>query len=265
MTNPKHERTAPAHPVPAWAPIAGAAFGAATLIFFMGLIVMSMMGRPLLCENRFLVIITLAFGAAMGSSFLGGSAAASGSLPIRYAESHPVSFSVAGGIAVLILVLFFGNYFYGSDKCSDIKAREAVRGSVILRDGFSHYDQSGFRFAKAVVVGWDANTADILAAKPPDADQAMFFLPYDAEHFKNPELDRNAVAGIARMDVSAMDDVSTCPSEGYKHHWFRVEAGQIYCIRTRSGKDYVIIRVDTVEPDRIGFDYVYRPRSADDS
>ena len=48
----------------------------------MALVLLSVFGKQVPCESRFLVVIVLAFGAALASSFLGGTAAAKGKLPI---------------------------------------------------------------------------------------------------------------------------------------------------------------------------------------
>ncbi len=49
------------------------------------------------------------------------------------------------------------------------------------------------------------------------------------------------------------------PTGGYQHHWFQPKKGGIYCVRSRDGKHYAVIRVDTVDNDRIGFDFIFQP------
>jgi hypothetical protein len=92
-------------------------FGGLTLLFFMALVMMAAMGLEIPCNSRFLVIAILAFGAALSSSFLGGTAAAKGAVPIPYLRSHPLQFRVAGGIAVFVIVLLVSYYAYVAVGC----------------------------------------------------------------------------------------------------------------------------------------------------
>jgi hypothetical protein len=92
--------------------IAGLVSGLMTLLFFMLLVVAALFERQVPSGTRFLVIIVLAFGAAMSASFLGGVAAAEGSVPIPGAEQNVIAFSVGGGVAVLVIVLLVGYFFY---------------------------------------------------------------------------------------------------------------------------------------------------------
>jgi hypothetical protein len=134
-----------------------------------------------------------------------------------------------------------------------------IKGTVIIRDGFRAYEQSGFQFSTLRIVAWDSKVADVLAVKAPEWQATGFFLPYDAESYKNPDLDRNATAGIQKIDGSRLEDIRDCPSSGYQHHWFQAQLNAIYCIRTRGGKSYAAIRVDTIDDDRIGFDFLFQP------
>lgn len=106
--------TATARKHPPWAFIAGALFGGLTLIFFMGLVLLAAFDRPIPCESRFLVTVVLALGGALASSFIGGSAAAKGEIPIGIATRNPIGFSVVGGIAVLLLLMVVGHFGYTS-------------------------------------------------------------------------------------------------------------------------------------------------------
>jgi hypothetical protein len=135
-------------------------------------------------------------------------------------------------------------------------AQAAVRGSAIVYDGFRAYGKSGFRFASRELVGWDSREADLLAAKPEGQSTTHLFLPYDAESYKNPSLDSNARAGIQEISGSTLDSIGSCPSDGYLHHWYKPKPGRLYCVRWRDGIGYSAIRVDTIDSDRIGFDYV---------
>lgn len=89
-----------------WVPIAGVVFGAATLAFFMYLVIAN---PPV---NPFLVVTVLALGLGLASSFLGGDAAARGQIPIPFVKEHPIQFSAAGGIAVFVIVWALGMWLY---------------------------------------------------------------------------------------------------------------------------------------------------------
>lgn len=97
---------------PPWFPVAGVVLAGATLFFFMGLVIAGVAQHEVPADSRFLVVCVLALGAALGGSFLGGSAAAKGEIPLPFAKNHPVAFTASGGIAVLIIVLILGNFFY---------------------------------------------------------------------------------------------------------------------------------------------------------
>ena len=98
--------------VPSWFPVVGVILGALTLILLMGLVALVTAGTQVPCDSRFLVVSVLALGAALASSFLGGSAAAKGALPLPFTKDHPLQISVAGGIAVLIIVIIIGGKLY---------------------------------------------------------------------------------------------------------------------------------------------------------
>lgn len=133
-----------------------------------------------------------------------------------------------------------------------------MRGTAIIRDGFVTYEKSGFRFSSATVVSWDSEQADILAAKPPGAKVTGLFLPYDLGAYKHPALDRHAASGILKINIQELEAVRRCPSSGYSYHWFQPEQNAIYCIRTRGGKEYALIRIDAIDDDRVSFDYLYQ-------
>lgn len=107
------------HPPPAWAFVTGALFGGLTLLFFMALVLLAAFDRPIPCESRFLVVIVLALGGALASSFIGGSAAAKGEIPLQIATRNPIGFSVVGGIAVMLLLMVAGHFGYES-SCTGV-------------------------------------------------------------------------------------------------------------------------------------------------
>ena len=121
--------------LPPWFPVAGVILGTLTLIFLMGLVGLSTTGKEVPCQSRFLVVAILGFGAALASSFLGGSAAASGAIPIPFAKDHPIQISVYGGIAVLIIIMILGSNLYSStDRCVERPTRDGAVYDPALND-----------------------------------------------------------------------------------------------------------------------------------
>ncbi|HLG57882.1 MAG TPA: hypothetical protein VI485_21230 [Vicinamibacterales bacterium] len=104
--------------VPSWFPIAGYAAGGVTLLFFM-YVATSQQVQP-----TFAHVIVTALGVALAAAFLGGDAAAKGSLPIPLLKEQPMAFTVGGGIATFVIVLVLGSaLFLGQDP----RARVSVR------------------------------------------------------------------------------------------------------------------------------------------
>ena len=159
-----------------------------------------------------------------------------------------------GALAVFVLVMY--------KSPADFVATpppKPVRGSVILDDGFHSYRSSGFLFSSGSVVAWDSRVADILAARQQNASKTGFFLPYDSTPYRSAELDRQATAGIQKVNAASFDDVQQCPTSGYAYHWFQPEANAFYCVRLRSGKAFALIRIAALDDDRIGIEYLYQP------
>ena len=126
------------------------AAGALTLLFMMGLFAYSTVTQsplPSGTTERFVIIAIVAFGAALASGFLGGEAAAKGSIPFRFATKHPLTFSMTGGIAVFVIVFALGSVLYPddddavpevritSDPVTGVYADEAVTLTAVIVDG----------------------------------------------------------------------------------------------------------------------------------
>jgi hypothetical protein len=162
-----------------------------------------------------------------------------------------------GALAVFVLVM------YKNPAALVVQPQpDPIKGSVILRDGFQFFDQSGYQFSTDSIVAWNAASADILVAKQQGQSTAGFFIPYDAEGYKHPDWDKGASGGIKRVPGTQIGSVRECPTDGYRHHWFSPEKGGLYCLRTRDGKHFAVIRVDTVDEDRIGFEFIFQPNSS---
>jgi hypothetical protein len=167
-----------------WFSFAGAAFGALTLLFFMGLVAASLFGYQVPLDSRFSVIVVLALGSALATSFLGGWAVAEGRIPIPLVRDHPLQFSAGGGTAVLILVLLLGYWIYAHHP--DAPASPALPSVVLMDSKESRmiYDPAGLGtntddirdilrylsikppMEELVYAGWD--DAEILAQLEPD-------------------------------------------------------------------------------------------------
>jgi hypothetical protein len=132
-------------------------------------------------------------------------------------------------------------------------------GQATIFDSFTNYWQSGFRFSTNSVVAWDSNAADILAAKPQSFSSMSFFLQYDAPPFNNPDLDKDARSGIIAMQQTEMNQVSECPASGYTYHWAAANLGRVYCVRTRSGEHYAVIKLTSIDNNSLSFTWEYQP------
>lgn len=99
-------------PAPKWIAVAGAVFGAITLLFFIGLTLASVFNFEVPTESRFLVLVVLSFGAATSAGFLGGAATARGMIPLPGTLKNTFAVSTAGGVAVLLILLLVGYYLY---------------------------------------------------------------------------------------------------------------------------------------------------------
>jgi hypothetical protein len=90
----------------------GAVFGGLALLFFMGLVLLSVWGRPVPNDARYLVVIVLALSGALSAGFLGGNASARGTIPFPTLNEHPLAVAFTGGIAVLIALLMLGSRLF---------------------------------------------------------------------------------------------------------------------------------------------------------
>ncbi len=104
----------PAVRFPKWTQIAGLVIGGLTLLFLMGLVLLSVAGSVVPPNSRFLVVAVLALCIAFSTAFIGGHAAAEGRLPLPFARDAPIKFSVTSGIATFVIVLILGSLLYPS-------------------------------------------------------------------------------------------------------------------------------------------------------
>lgn len=94
------------------ATLLGAIFGGLALLFFMGLVVMSLLGHSVPQDAHYLVVIVLALSGALSVGFLGGNASARGTIPMPFAKEHPMAVAFTGGVAVLVSLLIIGAYLF---------------------------------------------------------------------------------------------------------------------------------------------------------
>jgi TIR domain len=106
---------APAPLAQPWVMMLGAIFGALTLLFFMGLVLLGVAGYGLPCNAIFLVNITLSLGAALAVAFLGGNASATGAIPFMH---NSLAVGLTGGFAALIITLLVTFSLLGKDNCA---------------------------------------------------------------------------------------------------------------------------------------------------
>ncbi|HEY6327927.1 MAG TPA: hypothetical protein VI756_01225 [Blastocatellia bacterium] len=97
------------------------------------LVTAALYGHSVPPDSRFLVLVVLAFGAAMAAGFLGGDAAANGRIPLPGAVDAPIAVSTAGGVAVLIIVMLVGYYIYVRPALSTRSEVVAVLPSGVPR------------------------------------------------------------------------------------------------------------------------------------
>ena len=158
-----------------WVVVSGAIFGGLTLLFFMGLTLLSVFDYEIPCDSRFLVVAIVAFGASLSAAFLGGAAAAKGAIPIPLVKDHPVSFSVSGGIAVLVVLLLLSNRLFVKDCSEDptIACPENYQSHYVsqLYFGFC-YPRYGWELDRGPV---DVRAADIYVRNSVNRDISVHF------------------------------------------------------------------------------------------
>lgn len=131
-------------------------------------------------------------------------------------------------------------------------------GQATIFDGYVYYGESGFSFGTNTVVAWNSSLADLLVAKP-DPSSMRFFLPYDTLPYSDGD---DARAGIIEMPQTALDQVAECPEFGYQYHWAGASSGGVYCVRTRDGAHYAIIKVTSIDNSSLSFGWIYQPNGS---
>jgi hypothetical protein len=156
------------------------------------------------------------------------------------------------------------NFYLPINRASNLLSQLATKpaclsspsAAITISDGNLNYSQSGFSFARRVLVAWNSPDADILAAttSPRRDGEALFFMPYDEPPY-NAAQDKLAKSGIRQIDASQYDDQTQCPSDGYTYHWKSVRPSQTFCVRSRTADSYYKLLVKSVARDYISFEW----------
>jgi hypothetical protein len=91
--------------VPKWVPVAGFGFAAIGILFLMYLIIFMPAPDP---EKKKYIDLLIAFCLAASGAFLGGNAAARGSIP--FFKDSPVTFAAGGGVGIFVVVYLVLRY-----------------------------------------------------------------------------------------------------------------------------------------------------------
>lgn len=87
-----------------WIMVAGLCFLGLAAIFLVVTIVMAMFGRTIPPSSQPLMAAFLALCAGTGAGFLASDAKLTGHIPLPLAATHPLSFAIGGGAAVMLVV-----------------------------------------------------------------------------------------------------------------------------------------------------------------
>ena len=115
-----------------WVAVVGALLGSLTLLFLMALVLLSVYGREVPCNSVYLVCAVLSIGAALAVAFIGGNASATGNIPLDIARTNPLSISVGGGVAVLLIMLVVTTTLFKRADCETKTSGGAVNFIVAL-------------------------------------------------------------------------------------------------------------------------------------
>ena len=131
---------------PEWLMRAGMVIGSCVLLIFVGLAILAAFYPQVVCNSFPLLAAIFAFGAALSGAFIGGSAAAQGTLGDR-AKAHSLTYSAGGGVAFfLIAFAIFKLYEPGREDCRPIPL---LRETIINIDNVHpdlkfHFKKDGF-------------------------------------------------------------------------------------------------------------------------
>lgn len=184
-----------------------------TLLFFMVLI-----GTGVPPGTRLQQLIVVSLGLAIGSAFLGGAAAIRGNLPIPGAQSHPLAFSVAGGVAVFLIVMLIGHFVFPDGEPPYKPVEEIAAGPTTGPDGMkielvseleAHKDREGAIMTLRRVL--KAMSAD--AEKETDGVKESRVYAYSSQPFR-----KAAVPFLAEAELGAGVKYECIEANAYVRH-----------------------------------------------
>jgi hypothetical protein len=106
-----------------WILVAGCVFGALTLLYLMIFPIVTLLTeKRLYCGDAWLISLVFGLGVGLSSGFLGGYAAAQGSIRIPILGDNPLVASIAGGIAFLVVGAGVA-YLLTSSSCTNPQQR----------------------------------------------------------------------------------------------------------------------------------------------
>lgn len=152
-----------------------------------------------------------------------------------------------------------------------------------VAEGFLYGNESGMSFTANKIVPW--GDGDLLVIHPKESDAQIargeanptkFFIQYDEAPYNGPK-DKGTSGGIYKVnskDATGGKNGVECSRNAltYAHHFFpkedpstrkevAPEVGDVYCVRTRSGDNYALIKVTSVCNNGVIFDYKFNGES----
>jgi hypothetical protein len=97
-----------------WVAPAGFSLLLLTVVFLMALVVATVLGHPVPCSGRGLVVFVIALSTGGAAAFLTGSAKAEGKLP--FLGHNVVTIAASGAIAAIVIVLVVGFRLFAADS-----------------------------------------------------------------------------------------------------------------------------------------------------
>lgn len=147
-----------------------------------------------------------------------------------------------------------------------------------LADGFLYGDDSGLLFNENKIVSWGKGDALVIHPQESPEQKAKgeknplkFFIQHDEVPYNGPN-DKGTKGGIYKVEAkdlkSNKKDIS-CSKEdsAYAKHFFPAgdksgpALGDVYCVRTRSGNGYALIKVANICTNGLVFNYKYNGAS----
>jgi len=110
----------------------GLFFGGVGFLFFMVLIILSIVGYPVPCKERYLVVIFLSLLLAFAGAIISGSLKISGKIKIPLLKDHPMVFSATSGFALFLFVFLVGDHLYVKTvDCGEFNSQYGVINDYI--------------------------------------------------------------------------------------------------------------------------------------